>query len=504
MSSTQIGWSVIGGSALGGRHVSSGAPNQDAWATETLFRNGKEHVVMAVADGHGGSRYIRSDVGSKLAVAIAVEVVRDVLEKGLLDGPTRKVDRELAILPSQLVDSWSKRCLAHLADNPFTEEEAKKAGTSLDDDPLLSYGSTLLIGILSPNRSHLLQLGDGDSLVAGESGEVVQPLPIDDRLTGSETTSLCLPNADRDFRLATVEQPAPTLVVLSTDGYGVAFADPGWRQTVTTDLLHQLGTRGPERVAESLPAWLEESARVGGDDATVALAYRPPARARLRPPAESKVGQMIAVTVLALLVGAIGGWIGANALAGPVEPSTTTTTLAATSTSIESTTTSNERTTTSAGPETTSTEGGEVGAGGGVSQGGPRAGIIGDGMAVEFDADPADPDPSIVEAPFVSGNSLSAFAWESFWSIEEGGLVADGEAVEIVFEPELVFIGIEFENGLLWLLSEDADWLIAYDHDSLCLVFPIRQDDGAQAGDPDGIDPELAVPTCAVPAGNGE
>ncbi|HUP14813.1 MAG TPA: PP2C family serine/threonine-protein phosphatase [Acidimicrobiia bacterium] len=492
MTPNQSGWSVIGGTALGGRHGSNGAPNQDAWVTETMVYDGKEHVVMAVADGHGGSRYVRSDVGSKLAVSIALEVVRDALESGNLDGPTHKVDKQLADMPSQLVASWSQRCLAHLAENPFTEEEAARAGAPLNDDPLLSYGSTLLVGILSPNRCHLLQLGDGDSLVAMEDGEMVRPLPPDDRLTGSETTSLCLPDADRDFRVATVERPAPTLVLLSTDGYGVAFADPGWRQSVATDLLGQLRTRGPQRVAESLPAWLEESARVGGDDATVALAYRPQVTDHASSPFLSRTAQMVALATIALLIGAVGGWTAANALFDPVQSPVTTTTLAATTTSAD-------LTTTSAGPTTSSTDEEDVGAAGGVSQGElQRAGITaGDGVAVKFYPDPENPDASIIEAPSVSGFTLVAFAWDSFWSIEEGRLLKDDDAVEIEFEPELEFVSLEYENDLLWLLSEDAEWLIAYKTGSLCLIFPIRP--GAQDSDPD-----VTVPECVDRAGNGE
>jgi hypothetical protein len=202
---------------------------------------------------------------------------------------------------------------------------------------------------------------------------------------------------------------------------------------------------------------------------------------------------VLAVGTIALLVGAVGGWTAANALFDPVQPPAATTTLAATTPSAD-------LTTTSVGPASPSTEEGDVGAGGGVSQGGPhRTGIIGDGVAVEFYADPANPDASIVESPSVTGFSSSSFAWGIFWSIEGGRLRADDNDAEIDFEPGLVVVGVEYENDMLWLLSEDAEWLIAYEPDSLCLVFPIRPEDGAQ-----GRDPDVTVPECLDPAGDGE
>ena len=60
-------WRVIGASVRGAAHLSSGAPNRDAihWLPE--YGAGPP-VILAVSDGRGSAKCIRSDVGSRLAV----------------------------------------------------------------------------------------------------------------------------------------------------------------------------------------------------------------------------------------------------------------------------------------------------------------------------------------------------------------------------------------------------------------------------------------------------
>ncbi len=482
VSQASSAWATIGGSVLGGRHVTTGAPNQDAWQSATVVHQGDEYAVLAVADGHGGSRYVRSDVGSDIAVAVAVEVVSKALREGLLEGPGRRVEREaLRQLPQQLVAAWSRRCLDHLGAHPFTSEEAGRAGASLESDPLMSYGSTLLVAVLGQARCLLLQLGDGDSLVALSGGELVDALPPDHRLTGGETTSLCLPNAEADFRAALIENPAPTLVLLSTDGYGVAFADPGWRQSVVSDLLNQIETRGIEQVERSLPNWLQDSARVGGDDATVAIGYRLPAagRSARKPP---KAAGWVASGLVGAVLGAVGAWALATSSGGDSSP--------AASPVPSSITTSGPVTTPTSTPPSSSVPVvvPDVEAGGGVSHPAPGlAWIRGPGgLVVEFSPDPSDPDPiAEVRPPTSDGTGL--VAWESFWTIENGVLMADGVPAGPSIDPALPLSGIEFENDVLWLLSEDGDWLVAFRPQAICKIVAVSTGtgDGESAAPPD-------------------
>jgi hypothetical protein len=176
-----------------------------------------------------------------------------------------------------IVRRWRADVQAHADQHPFTGAEQERADSELDEDPFISYGSTLIVAVARGADVAFAQLGDGDALVRVLGETVDAPVPGDDRLVAGETTSLCLPGAERDFRYAEVAGSSNCdLVLLASDGYGNAFASPAWRTAVLTDLGEVLADGGKERVAERLPDWLADSARVGGDDVTVALLVREP------------------------------------------------------------------------------------------------------------------------------------------------------------------------------------------------------------------------------------
>jgi protein phosphatase 2C-like protein len=243
-------------------------------------------VVAAVADGHGGRRYIRSEIGSAFAVQLAV----DVVAASLGSGSHPPIDELLEQLVPEIVHLWRTAVERHVSDHPFTAAEVARAGTVLEGQPLTPYGSTLVVAVLYGSEIGIAQLGDGDLLVRTLSGSVLLPVPTDDRLVAGETTSLCLPGAEADFRYAFLGSEAQAgLVVLATDGYGNSFASDSWRDEVGADLADLVVADGGwTNVEAKLPAWLAESAEVGGDDVTaVVLVRRVPVTARLpAPPAE--------------------------------------------------------------------------------------------------------------------------------------------------------------------------------------------------------------------------
>jgi serine/threonine protein phosphatase PrpC len=251
-------------------HERSGAPNQDAVATGLVDGGG---LVIALADGHGASRHVRSDRGAAIAVEFAIEQARSAVFA------RHSAEHPLVAATDRILAGWRARVLDDYQARPFTEQERRRAGVDLDDAPLIAYGATLLISVLAADQVHLAQIGDGDIVVVTEQGGVTTPVPGDSRLVADETTSLCGTNARADFRFATVPKANDaTVVVLATDGYGLAFADANWRQTVGRDLLGAIRESGLDGVANQLPGWLADSARVGGDDVTVAIAARQQAR----------------------------------------------------------------------------------------------------------------------------------------------------------------------------------------------------------------------------------
>lgn len=265
MSPSDERWSSTAATARGSSHTQTGAPNQDAHAV-TAVAGDDSRWVAAVADGHGGSRYIRSDRGSRLAVDLAVRLGLE-----LVAARGRSAADAAQELPARLLPAWRSAVLDDIARRPFTEDERDALGVDPDLDPLTSYGATLVVAIVRDGAVGLCQIGDGD-VVVQVGADVLLPVPGDDRLVGNETTSLCMPSAASDFRTASL--PEADLVLLCSDGYGNSFADRRWGRQVVHDLSRTLDEEGLPTIEALLPAWVAESAKVGGDDVTVILLVR--------------------------------------------------------------------------------------------------------------------------------------------------------------------------------------------------------------------------------------
>lgn len=263
------GWTFAAASVRGSAHVRSRLPNQDAHAVEHLPSGA---VVAAVADGHGGARYVRSDRGSAFAVSTAIDTTKQWWDNG---GSAQLTERSGRDLLRQIIDGWHRAVHDDAARRPFTDDEWARAGTDPAQDVAVSYGATLLLAVGTPDRMLLAQLGDGDIIVVSRDGVVRQPVPGDERLRGGQTTSLCLPTAIDDCRFATLDaDDHADLLILSSDGYGNSFAAPDWRERVAIDLLDHVRSRGVDAVSAELPQWVGESAEAGGDDVTVVLLSR--------------------------------------------------------------------------------------------------------------------------------------------------------------------------------------------------------------------------------------
>ena len=223
-------------------------------------------MCVAVGDGHGGARYVRSGIGSQLAVRAAIQVGTACLSDAAL------LRASVPAASGRLLESWRADVDQHLAEHPLTSEEE----AAVHGDPVIAYGSTVLLVVLRGAEAVALQLGDGDIVAGWRDGTAQRPVPEDTRNRAGQTTSLCLPDADRSFRSAVLERDGapPDVITVSSDGYGNAFANVGWPTAVVADLLRQYDAAGLEAIARAAPQWAADSARVGGDDTTVAFVFR--------------------------------------------------------------------------------------------------------------------------------------------------------------------------------------------------------------------------------------
>lgn len=251
-------------SVIGAAHQRQGKPCQDASLTCSLVAGRERLQLMAVADGHGGSRYWLSQVGSTLACAQARLAVAEWLEQTPLSATERwrqLLEREL---PAAIQRGWLEAIeadwLQRADPQPFSS---------------LTYGCTLGLVLLTPRWWGCTGLGDWD-LAAVNANGVARLLSqeIDPELTAGEATaSLCQP-VDQQRWLARAQlQPLPTgdplrALVLSTDGVRKSCA-------TDTDYLELCaGVVDIDNSAELEQGLARITADGSGDDVSLAIAVR--------------------------------------------------------------------------------------------------------------------------------------------------------------------------------------------------------------------------------------
>ncbi|HXH69818.1 MAG TPA: PP2C family serine/threonine-protein phosphatase [Pyrinomonadaceae bacterium] len=283
-------WRIIGETVPGASHLRAGIPNQDS-ILQMRESDRTLPLVVAIADGHGSPKCFRSDKGSRFVVKKCAQIVSEFLDHRRGNFDLAEIESKgKDYFPQEIVKQWRKAVETHLKNNPFTEDEFKtleeKSGVKsrklIEENPLLAYGTTSLTVAVEEDFVVYLQLGDGDILNVAANGEVTKPLPEDARLLANETTSMCLPKAEKDFRFFAQKisrEQSPAMILLSTDGYLNSFSSEAGFFQAGTDILTMLGSaNGFESVSENLKSWLEEATQLGsGDDSTVAIIYRPDA-----------------------------------------------------------------------------------------------------------------------------------------------------------------------------------------------------------------------------------
>jgi hypothetical protein len=274
-------WQVVTASARGSAHRASGLPNQDAVASRAVPGG----IIAAIADGHGHIRHFRSADGAALAVEVACRAASDAAaklaadaagdEEAALAGPQlARAVLARAVLARAVLDDWRSAVAGQLEARPYTKEEQFVLSLAADS-PLIPYGATLLVAVVTGRWLVCAQIGDGDMLAVAPDGSSFSPVAGDDRLDGRRTTSLCQPDALASFRTSAHDlRRAPlAALLLATDGYGNAQADEPWQPGVGRDLAGLAACHDRRWFGLEVPGWAERcaSAEGSGDDTTIAL-----------------------------------------------------------------------------------------------------------------------------------------------------------------------------------------------------------------------------------------
>lgn len=219
-------FSAFAASVHGKKYRERGLPCQDS-SSVLEFDNVQ---AIAVADGHGGKDYFRSDTGARLAVKIAFEQI-----KIFCNSLTEELcfsDSGIKNFEFTLHDEWLKAVENHWRDNPVSDAEIRWQAVSdkykaryRSDEKFIptAYGTTLICAVSIGSQILIVQIGDGSGVVLQRNGEFKSPVPPDNENFANVTTSLCDADACNKFRHVVLNcndnSPlAPVAIFLSTDG----------------------------------------------------------------------------------------------------------------------------------------------------------------------------------------------------------------------------------------------------------------------------------------------
>lgn len=281
------GW-YLGASRQGASHRLTDIPDQDAFElAEVDVRRPGAGWVVAVADGHGDPRYTYSKIGSRLAVLVAKRIVRKYWRDYYLSDDCQSLYREFKTSFSRkLVNEWRRLVLLHYQRYVSGHSPSLQGQQNI----IMLYGTTLLIGVMAPKFCMVGQIGDGDILLytkdngkvsirknencgVDSTGNAVEY--INDQLIGTSTWSLCSYDAHMKWRSFLWTVKPGDVLILSSDGLSDSYGDQAEYQVFLRDCINSIKTYGLDAVCRQLPSWLDDISSSGsGDDMTLCMVSR--------------------------------------------------------------------------------------------------------------------------------------------------------------------------------------------------------------------------------------
>ena len=203
-------------------------------ASESWLDRG--YCGIIVCDGHGGEKYIRSAVGSKLACEIGRstlstfvhEVLKEFEKEPEITWAKHSIAAKLDRLQRAITIQWREAVAADITERPFAGDERFEALSDGDraslaiDNGIKAYGTTFVAGIMSQDFLFIIKLGDSNASIVLDDGSVIMPDELaDPQLQFNRTTSLCNSDADIQFRnyfMRIDDSNRPAALILSSDG----------------------------------------------------------------------------------------------------------------------------------------------------------------------------------------------------------------------------------------------------------------------------------------------
>lgn len=290
----------------GESHKLSEKPCQDY-----AYAESSDTLSMAiVSDGHGGERYFRSQIGSKLLVEITKKSVRSFVDTIAEEGPSvfegksftayikesatdsqinSKEHKMLTWLFSSIISQWNVAIAKDAEENDLNEWELKHVEQKYKDEFIAkrnnpeasfekTYGCTLMAYIQTPTYWFAFHIGDGKLVRMNIVNELLlcdQPVPWDSRCFLNKTTSICDSNALDEFRYCYQgDSSFPVAFFLGSDGLDDSYGDGEQLYNFYANLFKQIAKSGKDEAYNVLKRSLPKISKVASkDDMSVACIY---------------------------------------------------------------------------------------------------------------------------------------------------------------------------------------------------------------------------------------
>jgi serine/threonine protein phosphatase PrpC len=206
---------LINSSVRGISHISNSKVCQDATIACEQYYRGKPIILSAVSDGHGGEKYIRSDIGAHFAIIsfyeVAVEFGRWIIAYQPSDEEKNREFEKRFV--RKLLKRWYELIEKHYEENPLD---------SPIDTIATLYGCTISFVLVCEDKVFAGQIGDGAIFHYTTNQEKVFTIlsDVNSNTLGLSTDSLCSSNAIYRYFCKTfpINPSSSGILLLSTDG----------------------------------------------------------------------------------------------------------------------------------------------------------------------------------------------------------------------------------------------------------------------------------------------
>lgn len=283
----------------GESHIEANKVCQDA--SDSITRDSMSMAI--VCDGHGGSRYFRSDIGAKIATNVTKVCVEEFIRQidtALLKGKpyTKKsaissevqlnlftkdtlTDKSFRQLFSSIIYNWRVKIVQHAEQFPLTSTEKEQVEYRYQNDFINGigiekvYGCTLICYVITADYWFAFQIGDGKCISFDMEGNWEEPIPWDENCFLNKTTSLCDSSALNEFRYSYCgDGHYPLAVFLGTDGIDDSFGEIENMIDFYIQVLKLIVNEGEEHTLNTVKETLPQLSKIGSkDDLSMACIY---------------------------------------------------------------------------------------------------------------------------------------------------------------------------------------------------------------------------------------